>query len=259
MTCRNPEMVSGKWVNGILWDHDTTYTVDLLSEDPNEVSDSSNEDEEEIFGLDSFGKGKLTSRESDGDCEYGENISLVNTVELIENYLPDYQEEIRKLELKRKQDEEKRRLAMASSIVSRTSNATPATQPTSSATSQVKDSSYRAQQAREKAERLAKLESAKTPALNLISYGVSSQEDSLLNQEAANRKKRLNASTELEHSTPASHHLNCKVSFTTNELKYYRRSVRCSLLPSPLLRPLGRGMQHVWNISFDSKRSKNKV
>jgi hypothetical protein len=231
MTCPNPEMASGKWVNGILWDDDTTYTVDLLPEDNNEVDGSSDEEEEGRLSFLSLGKSKRKYCESD-DCDYGENIPLVNTAEMIENYLPDHQEEIRKMELKRKQ-EEKRRLAMAPPVVPPTSAIAPTTQSTvSAADSQVKNSEYRLQQAREKAERLAKLESSKTPALTMAA-GASSQEDSLLNQAAANRKKRLNASTELEHSTPASHHLNCKVTLTTNELKYYRRSEELSLLLSP--------------------------
>jgi hypothetical protein len=240
MSCPNPEMVSGKWVNGILWDHDTTYTVDLFSEGEQSDDDDSNDGNDETYSFFTLGKSKRKSLEpddGDGDCDYGENIPLVNTAEMIDNYLPDHQEEIRKIELKRKQEEEKRRQmqAMAPPVAppAISTPATAPTQPTSSAPdTQVKGPVDRAQQAREKAERLAKLESSKTPALAAAAAGASTHEETLLNQAAANRKKRLNASTELEHSTPASHHLNCKVSLTANELKFYRRSSPSTLFHS---------------------------
>jgi hypothetical protein len=234
MTSPNPEMVSGKWVNGILWDHDTIYTVDLLSEQSDD--DDSNDANEETFSF--FTRKSLELDDDDGDCDYGENIPLVNTTEIIDNYLPDHQEEIREIELKRKEEEEKRRQSQAlnqpvAPPATLTETAAATSQPTSSApVSQVKGPVDRAQQAREKAERVAKQrESSKNLALAAAAAGASSHEEIPLNQAAINRKKKVNASSQLEHSIPASHHLNCKVSLTANELKFYRRSCPSILLP----------------------------
>lgn len=210
ISCQNSEIISGKWVNGILWDNDTTYTIDLC-----DSSDSDDEEEEDDSSLQTKRKRSISV-----DYDYNENISLVNTAEMLDLYLPHHQEEIRKLELKKKQEEERRKLATPS-------QSQPASAPQvlpNLPDSQLKGPLYRQQQARDKAERLAKLESFKTPALNTVAALASaSVEDSVSNQAAAIRKKKLNALTELEHSTPASRHLTCKVSLAINDLKFYRR------------------------------------
>jgi hypothetical protein len=243
MTCQNDEMVSGRWVNGILWDDDAIYTVDLPSSESSDDDDDEEEVEDEHRIRLKRSKRKrfsalgtvIDDHSDDGRtswCNYDdENITLVNTAEMVDTYLPHHQDEIRKMEMKRKLEEEKRRatqaaLAAAASSTTNSSTTSQQSSQVSSASSmpdaQTKGPQYRQQQAREKAERLAKLESQRTPALN-SAVNAQSVEESNLNQAAAIRKKKLTASTELEHSTLASRHLTCKVSLTLNELKYYRR------------------------------------
>lgn len=264
MTCNNTEIITGKWVNGILWDSDTTFTIDITSDNDydgdnndntndNDNNDSDSETDEinysSYFNSNKYGYNSQfigrRKRNYSEDYDYSENIPLVNTAEIIDKYLPHHQEEEMEAERKKKEEEErKKRMTIPPPIT--TSQPDQNSQGNTN-DSVVKNTAYRQQQAREKDERLAKITAGFLAAPANNTNNINSTSDTTQNLQAANnRRKKLNASIELEHSSIASRHLNCKVSLKESELKYYHR-------------PRGKGVQAVWNISFDSRKNKNKV